>query len=868
MLNILSAFFGNNNDKMLKKFYPIVDKINSLEDGFSKLSDQDLLLKTTEFKTRVQNGEKLDHILPEAFANVREASKRVLNQRHFDVQLIGGIVLHNNMIAEMLTGEGKTLVSTLPAYLNALNSKGVHIITVNDYLAKRDSKWMGSVFHFLGLSVGVIHSDITEEQRKQAYLCDITYGTNNEFGFDYLRDNMKVERSTLMQRPFYYAIIDEVDSILIDEARTPLIISGASDDRSELYATANGFVKFFNQEEDFTIDEKHKTINVTEKGLEKVETLLKKSGMVMSGSLFDTQNIQLYHFLTQAIKANHLFKKEVDYIVKDNSVVIIDEFTGRMMEGRRFSDGLHQALEAKENLKIREENQTLASITQQNYFKLYPKLAGMTGTAMTERNEFLEIYSLDVVSIPSHRPVTRVDMNDQIYLNYAEKEEAIIKQITECYEKKQPVLIGTISIEKSETLSLALKKKNIPHNILNAKHHEKEAMIISQAGTLQAITIATNMAGRGTDIQLGGNFDMIIAQEDLSNLSQEEKDLKIKLLKEQIAKSKEEVMSLGGLFVIGTERHESRRIDNQLRGRSGRQGEKGFSVFFISLEDDLMRVFGSNKLENTLKKLGFQKGESVSHPMISKAIERAQKKFEQYNFEIRKTLLKFDNVINEQRNIIYEQRKKIMDGDINVMDILYHNLEEIAEKIVINHCNEQEYREKWQLVTLKADLTRILNVVNLNLEKLIIEDALSIDDLINTIINESKKNIQQRIDVLGEDAFNNIMRNIILQLLDYSWKKNLLELDYVKSSINLRAYANKDPFNEYQKESFILFNDMLDEFKEKVISVASHIQLVNHNNIVDSPQALQNEQKNLQKVGRNDTCPCGSGKKYKQCHGK
>lgn len=867
MLNIFSSFFGKENDKIKKKYIPIVAKINSLESSIEVLDDNALKQKTEEFKQRLQKGETLNSILPEAFAVVREAAKRVLGQRHFDVQLMGGITLHNSMIAEMLTGEGKTLVSTLPAYLNALEGKGVHVITVNDYLAKRDSQNMGRVFNFLGVSVGVVTADVPEEDRKAAYACDITYGTNNEYGFDYLRDNMKMNLESTVQRPFNYAIIDEIDSILIDEARTPLVISGASDDRTEFYKIANGFVKFFTKDDDFEIDEKHKNINITEKGLEKVEALLNKSGLILNGSLFDPQNIHLYHFITQALRSHYLFKIEVDYIIKEGNVVIIDEFTGRMMDGRRFSDGLHQALEAKEGLKVRQENQTLASITYQNYFKMYPKLSGMTGTAMTESLEFTEIYGLKVVSIPPQLIVKRKDYNDEIYLTYFDKEQAITKKVADCYHRGQPVLIGTVSIEKSESLSKALKKAKIPHNILNAKHHEQEAFIISQAGRLGSVTIATNMAGRGTDIQLGGNVEMIIEHEDFSGLSEDEVAKRIEDIKIQVAEDKVKVAELGGLYVIGTERHESRRIDNQLRGRSGRQGENGASIFYISLEDDLMRIFGSNKLEGTLKRLGFKEGEAISHPMISKAIEKAQKKVEQYNFEVRKNLLKFDNVINEQRQIIYEQRKQIMLGKVDIMNVFHGNLEEVVTNMMDAHCPEDQYRENWQISSLKADILRIFNLPDIDTEKLLLEDSMAIDEFQSLIIEKCQDNIKNKIGLVGEEIFHSVVKDITLQLLDYAWKKNLLELDYVRGSINLRAYANKDPFNEYQKESFYLFTNMLNEFKERVISVVNHLELqINQKDNEKKEEEISTI--DFSKVGRNDMCPCGSGKKFKQCHGK
>ncbi|MDR2008338.1 MAG: preprotein translocase subunit SecA [Alphaproteobacteria bacterium] len=865
MLSIKNLFFKNPNDKILKRYTPIVAKINALESTMESLSDSELQQKTTEFKNRIKNGATLNQILPEAFAVVREASKRVLGLRHFDVQLMGGITLHNTMIAEMLTGEGKTLVSTLPAYLNALDEKGVHIITVNDYLAKRDSQNMGKIFNFLGLTVGLVIAETAEENRQAAYACDITYGTNNEFGFDYLRDNMKLSVHDIVQRPFNYAIVDEIDSILIDEARTPLIISGASDDRTELYKIADGFVKFFTKVEDFEVDEKHKSINMTEVGLEKVEKLLAKAGLIMNGSLFDPQNIQLYHFITQALRSHHLFKLEVDYIVKEGQVVIIDEFTGRMMDGRRFSDGLHQALEAKEGLKVRQENQTLASITYQNYFKMYPKLSGMTGTAMTEQTEFVEIYGLKVVAVPSNMPVVRKDANDEIYLTYFDKEKAIVQKVKDCYNAGQPVLIGTVSIEKSEGLSRALTKAKIPHNILNAKHHEKEAFIIAQAGKIGAITIATNMAGRGTDIQLGGNADMLAQQEIIEGMSEQEVANKVENIIKQVRADKEVVIAAGGLCVIGTERHESRRIDNQLRGRSGRQGEPGSSQFYICLEDDLMRIFGSNKLEGALKKLGFKEGEAISHPMISKAIEKAQKKVEQYNFEVRKTLLRFDNVINEQRQIIYEQRKQFMLGQIDIMNMFYANLEEVSDNVIAMHCPEELTRDNWNLSALRADLLRVFNIDSINLEQVLIEDAVSLEEFQEIIIDKCKENLQAKIDMVGEENFVNVLKDITLQLLDNAWKRNLLELDYVRGSINLRAYANKDPFNEYQKESFYLFKNMLADFKEREIGVINHLQF--RMEPMEAPKNVAPAM-DFSKVGRNDPCPCGSGKKFKQCHGK
>ena len=870
MFNLILRLFGKNidnkaNDKLIKKFKLIVDKINAFESNITQLTNEELKAKTAYFKALLNDNKTLDDLLPEAFAVVRETARRVLGQRHYDVQLMGGIALHNHMIAEMFTGEGKTLVSTLPSYLNALSGAGVHIITVNDYLARRDSAWMGKIFEFLGLTVGVILGDSTEEERKQAYLSDITYGTNNEFGFDYLRDNMKLSVESMIQRPFCYAIIDEVDSVLVDEARTPLIISGASDDKTDLYLKANEFVKFFNLTEDFEIDEKARSINVTESGLEKLEGLLYKSGLVIKGGLFDSQNIKLYHFVVQAIKATYLFRKEVDYIVKEGHVVLIDEFTGRMMDGRRYSEGLHQALEAKEGLKIRQENQTLASITFQNYFKMYPKLSGMTGTAMTESQEFLEIYGLKVVAIPSHRPLSRLDKNDEIYLTYKEKEKAIVNKVIECHQKGQPVLIGTVSIENSELLSKALSNAHIKHHVLNAKHHEQEAYIISQAGTIGAVTIATNMAGRGTDIQLGGNLEMTLQESQYANLSAENLEVATNELKNTINKAKDKVLSVGGLCVIGTERHESRRIDNQLRGRSGRQGEIGISLFYISLEDDLMRIFGSNKLESTLKRLGFKEGEAISHPMISTAIKKAQKRVEQHNFEIRKNLLKFDNVINEQRKVIYGQRKEILNNNIDVITLVKESIEDYIKMFIDKYFPRNAHKSEIDFLAVKGDLTRIFNLHSYDIENKVGEELEHINLVEEEILQLCNVNFQKKIDEVGLEIFTKAFKEITLQLLDYAWKKHLLELDYVRGAINLRSYANKDPFNEYQKESFILFSAMLDEFKERLVSVANHITFEKFEQEQNQKESI--EKIDFSKIGRNDPCPCGSGKKYKQCHG-
>lgn len=825
MLNkFKSLFVKNKNAKILKQLYPIVKKINDLESEIKALSNQELQEKTTYFKNLLQNGAKLDDILPEAFAVVREASVRTLGLRHFDVQLIGGIVLHNNMIAEMLTGEGKTLVSTLPAYLNALSGKGVHIVTVNEYLAKRDSEWMGQIFKFLGLKVGYIYSNMQPEDRKQAYLYDITYGTNNEFAFDYLRDNMKLQASDAVQKPFNYVIIDEVDSVLIDEARVPLIISGPAEDRSNIYKLVNGYVKNFNAKEDYIIDEKNKTLTFSDTGLAKAENLLKQAGLIASGELFDANNIQLYHFLLQACKAHEFFVKDVDYVVQNKEVVIIDEFTGRMMEGRRYSDGMHQALEAKENLPIRNENQTLASITFQNYFKLYPKICGMTGTASTEAEEFIEIYGLVVVAIPSNIPVTRKDMNDAIYLSVADKDNAIITKVAELYKNKQPVLIGTISIERSEAISKALTKLKIPHNILNAKHHQKEASIISQAGIPAAVTIATNMAGRGTDIKLGGNAEMMIADLSTKNLTEEQLKKATEEICQTVEENKKIALQAGGLYVIGTERHESRRIDNQLRGRAGRQGEPGASVFYISLEDDLMRIFGTNKLEGLLKTFGFKEGESISHPMISRSIEKAQKRVEVHNFDIRKMLLKYDNVINEQRTFVYEQRELILSKEIDIEGLILESAQDLVQQFTEKFMPSNVYRDEWDFAFINTDLLRMFNVTNLDVKKLAIDEAKDAEEIKSTILQAVTTNIYNKKQEMTEPVFVEIMQSLSLQILDFSWKRHLLGLDHLRGSINLRAYANKDPLNEYQKEAFVLFSGMLMDFRERLVGVCCHIK--------------------------------------------
>ena len=787
---IKEKFFLSHNQKILNIYNKLLSKVNELEANTKKLTDGELIQKTDLFKKRYLDGESLDNLLPEAFSAVREAAVRTLGQRHYDVQIIGGITLHNGKIAEMKTGEGKTLVSTLAAYLNALSCKGVHIVTVNDYLARRDSQWMGKIYTHLGLSVGYIYSGMPETERKIAYNCDITYGTNNEFGFDYLKDNMKFSNQEISQRSFNYAIIDEVDSILIDEARTPLIISGPVEDNTDFYKTINSFVKNLS-EENFEIDQKSKSINLNSKGIEYFEKILLNRNIIKDKNLYSPDNINALHYINQCLKANFLFHKDKDYLVKDNQVVIVDEFTGRMMEGRRYSEGLHQAIEAKENVMIQNENQTLASITFQNYFRMYPKLAGMTGTAKTEAAEFSEIYKLDVIQIPTHKSMIRSDNNDEIYRTKDEKWDAICKEIGKVYSKGQPILVGTTNIATSELISKKLKKLKINHQVLNARYHEKEANIISQAGKPYAVTIATNMAGRGTDIQLGGNFD----QEKANNQGKAEK--------RNFDKSR--VMDNGGLYVLGTERHESRRIDNQLRGRSGRQGDPGSSKFFISLEDDLMKIFGSERLDTILKTLGLKEGEAIIHPWISKAIEKAQSKVENRNFEIRKSLLKFDDVMNDQRSVIYTQRKEILNQE-NSYDFFLELMQDATYNIIDYTIAENEENENYKVEVIKE----IKNNIGLVLNEIKASDKEKIKTEIISII---KDNLEKKINKIGIENFNIILKQLIIQVLDQQWKQHLLALDNLRQGIGLRAYAQRDPLNEYKREAFSMFENMMDSIR-------------------------------------------------------
>ena len=860
---ITSRFFGSANDRQIKKYKPTIDIINKLEKNFESLSDNDLKLKTVEFKKRLSDKETIISVLPEAFAVVREAAKRTLNQRHFDVQLMGGLVLHEGKIAEMKTGEGKTLVATLACYLNALEEKGVHVVTVNDYLARRDSQWMGQIYNFLGVSVGCIISDMDDNERRAAYNCDITYGTNNEFGFDYLRDNMKYSLEEMVQRPFNFAIVDEVDSILIDEARTPLVISGHSEDSSVLYNSIDKFIPLL-KENDYELDEKQRTCNLTDQGINNIEKALISEKIMENGSLFDVKNVSLLHHINQALRAHKLFKKNTHYMVRNDNVIIIDEFTGRAMEGRRFGEGQHQAIEAKEKITVQPENQTLASVTFQNYFRMYPKLSGMTGTALTEEGEFSEIYSLSVIEIPTNLKVARIDSNDEIYKTNEERDQAVVTLIEDCQKNQQPVLVGTVSIEKSEILSKLLEAKNIKHEVLNAKFHEQEAQIIGYAGLPGAVTIATNMAGRGTDIQLGGNLE-IRKTKEIGNLDL--KDENFEKLKTDIEEKKTVALGAGGLFVIGTERHESRRIDNQLRGRTGRQGDPGSSKFLLSLQDDLMRIFGSERLETMLGKLGLEKGEAIIHPWINKAVEKAQSKVEAHNFEIRKQLLKFDDVMNDQRKVIFDQRKEIMKSN-DISEMITDMRHQVIETLVYNSIPEESYHDEWDVDTLIVESKNFLGI-EVPISDWVKEDGIIEKEIINRLIEFSDAFMAERAVKFGIEIFRQAEKTLLLQVLDQGWKDHLLVLDQLRQSIGLRAYAQKDPLNEYKRESFELFEGMLDKLRKTITSVLSHIE-------IQTEQAMEQENSNVirhsdsnKKIQRNAICPlCDSGKKYKHCCGK
>jgi preprotein translocase subunit SecA len=899
---IARRVFGTANDRVLKPLYNDVVKINALEPELAALDDGALKARTQVLRDRLNAGESEDDILVEAFATVREAAKRTLGQRHFDVQLLGGIVLHKGMISEMRTGEGKTLVATLPVYLNALSGKGVHVVTVNDYLARRDSEWMGQVYKFLGLSVGVITHELDDEQRKAAYNCDITYGTNNELGFDYLRDNMKFRIEDMAQRPFHYAIVDEVDSILIDEARTPLIISGPTEDNSELYQKVDRLIPRL-LPEDYEKDEKVRAVSLTEAGVEHIEAMLTEVGLLETGTLYDIHNISLVHHVNQGLRAHKSFTRDVDYIVKDDKVIIIDEFTGRMMEGRRYSEGLHQALEAKEHVHIQNENQTLASITFQNFFRLYPKLAGMTGTAMTEASEFQEIYKLEVVDIPTNVAVIRKDADDEVYRTAREKYDAIVTLIEECRARKQPVLVGTVSIEKSETLSELLKKKNIPHEVLNARHHEREAYIVSLAGVPGAVTIATNMAGRGTDIQLGGNLEMRLKHELEGIENETTRASKEAAIRAEIAELKRVALAAGGLYVVGTERHESRRIDNQLRGRSGRQGDPGASKFFLSLEDDLMRIFGSQRMDGVLQKLGLQEGEAIIHPWINKALEKAQQKVEARNFDTRKNLLKYDDVMNDQRKVIYEQRRELMVTQ-DVSESIEDMRREVVNSLIAQCIPEHAYPEQWAIGTLHEECRRVFNL-DLPVQDWAAEEGIADEEIRRRLQSAADAKAAEKAANFSPSVMRMVEKSLLLQILDQSWKEHLLMLDHLRQGIGLRAYGQRDPLNEYKREAFNLFEEMLTGLREKVISMLAHVELrlenppesadslmprqptemiESHDNAAYSGTdqdasvatqvrpikrqvAVAGDPSTWTSTPRNAPCPCGSGKKYKHCHG-
>ncbi|MEZ5667701.1 MAG: preprotein translocase subunit SecA [Alphaproteobacteria bacterium] len=908
---VARKLFGTANDRYVKSLGPIVHAINARESEMAALSDEALRGQTDKLKAQLAAGKTLDDVLVEAFATVREAAKRTLGQRHFDVQMMGGIVLHRGMIAEMKTGEGKTLVSTLAAYLNALSGKGVHIVTVNDYLARRDADWMGQIHRFLGLSVGVIVPGLMDEERRQAYAADITYSTNNELGFDYLRDNMKLRLEMMVQREPNFAIVDEVDSILIDEARTPLIISGPAEDSSALYRAIDKEIPHL-EPSAYEIDEKTRSVTLTDDGMEAIEERLRQAEL-MEGGLYDSQNVTQLHHVMQALRAHKLFRRDTEYVVKDGKVVIIDEFTGRMMEGRRYSEGLHQAIEAKEGVEIQGETQTMASITFQNYFRLYPKLAGMTGTAMTEASEFGEIYGLDVIEIPTNVAVARSDADDAVYRTRAEKEKAIVESIVDCQQRGQPVLVGTTSIEKSEELSALLNRKGIKHNVLNARYHEAEAYIIADAGIPGAVTLATNMAGRGTDIQLGGNLEMRIRRELGEVEDEAERGQRIETIKGEIADKRKQALDAGGLYVIGTERHESRRIDNQLRGRSGRQGDPGRSAFFLSLEDDLMRIFAADKIDAMLKRLGVKEDEAISHPWVNKALEKAQARVEQRNFEIRKHLLRFDDVMNDQRKVIYEQRKELMRAQ-EVHDTVVDMREETLDALMSGYVPEKAYAEQWDIEGLSREVKRIFNLEP-PIKDWAAEEGVADTEIRKRLADLVDAKMAEKTANVGLDAMRMIEKNLLLQLLDFHWKEHLLHLDQLRQGINLRAHANRNPLDEYKREAFDMFETMLARLRESVTRVMANVEIRAADpqaqaraaglvpaaapaaQMVESrvdpagappvaddedlpgpdggdaavatrPRPVAAVPAASAKVPRNAPCPCGSGKKYKHCHGK
>ena len=918
--------FGNGNDRRIKGYRPRIEAINALEPEVEKLSDEALRARTDEFRAQYAAGKSLDDLLVPAFATVREAAKRVLGQRHYDVQLIGGIVLHEGAIAEMKTGEGKTLVATLAVYLNALAGKGVHVVTVNDYLAKRDAEWMGRVYGFLGMTTGTIVHGMDDQQRHDAYACDITYGTNNEYGFDYLRDNMKYSVEEMVQRGHFYAIVDEVDSILIDEARTPLIISGPLDDRSDFYATIDRFIPVL-AKEDYEVDEKQRTAALTETGNEKMEKALVEAGYV-KGDLYDVENVSTVHHVNQALKAHKLFQRDKDYIVRNGEVVIIDEFTGRMMPGRRYSEGLHQALEAKERVQVQPENQTLASITFQNYFRMYKKLAGMTGTALTEADEFMDIYKLQVVEIPTNRGIARIDEDDEVYKTVQDKYQAIITEVEAARAKGQPVLVGTTSIEKSETLAEMLKSHGFKQvdledpqafaplydgdqgtaaekvfAVLNARYHEQEAFIVSQAGVPGAITIATNMAGRGTDIQLGGNADMRIAAELASMEDGPEKQAKAEAIRQQVTDLKQRALNAGGLYIMGTERHESRRIDNQLRGRAGRQGDPGRSKFYLSLQDDLMRIFGSDRMEGMLTKLGLKEGEAIVHPWINRALEKAQQKVEARNFDLRKNVLKYDDVANDQRKVIFEQRIELMSQQ-DLSDMVEDMRHGVVETLVHTYIPPDAYAEQWNTATLKDEIYRVLNL-DLPIPDWAKEEGIADEEVIERITRAADEMMASKAARFGPDIMRQIEKAVVMQVLDHLWREHIVQLDHLRQVVGLRGYAQRDPLNEFKSEAFQLFEGLMAKLREMTTQQLALVELQEPPPMPDLPpmtahhidpmtgmdefaqmgaatggsfQALPagdaaaarnpNDPSTWGKVGRNDPCPCGSGKKYKHCHGQ
>jgi preprotein translocase subunit SecA len=900
---IARKLFGSANDRRIRQYDAKVNEIGALESSVQALSDAELSAKTSEFREMLANGKTLEDIVAPAFAVCREASRRVLGMRPFNVQLTGALILHSGDIAEMKTGEGKTLVATLAVYLNALEGKGVHVVTVNDYLAKRDAATMARLYRFLGLTTGVIVHGIDDDERRAAYACDITYATNNELGFDYLRDNMKFERSQMVQRGHHYAIVDEVDSILIDEARTPLIISGPLDDRSDLYNTINTFIPLLD-DADFEIDEKQRSANFTEEGTEKLENLLREAGLLKGQNLYDVENVSIVHLVNNALKAHRLFQRDKDYIVRNDEVVIIDEFTGRMMPGRRYSEGQHQALEAKEGVQIQPENQTLSSVTFQNYFRLYKKLSGMTGTASTEAEEFGSIYGLDVIEVPTNVDIKREDEDDEIYRTTEEKYKAISKQIREAHDKNQPVLVGTTSIEKSELLADMLRKDGFEKfQVLNARYHEQEAYIVSQAGVPGAITIATNMAGRGTDIQLGGNIDMRLEHELADMPEGAERDAKEAEIRAEVAERKKLALEAGGLFVIATERHESRRIDNQLRGRSGRQGDPGRSKFYLSLQDDLMRIFGSDRMDFFLKKLGLKDDEAIIHPWVNKALEGAQKKVEARNFDMRKNLLKYDDVLNDQRKVIFDQRRELMDAE-DVHETITDMRHEVIEDLIAKHIPENAYAEQWSVAELKEEIAKTLNL-NLPVDEWAKEEGIAEDDILQRVIEAADQETAARRERFGPEIMAYVERSVLLQTIDHLWREHIVNLDHLRSVVGFRGYAQRDPLQEYKGEAFELFNSMMNSLRETVTAQMMRVELVRDqppaelpemnayhenpdqdgNGFTDAAEAAEaasqgsalhyvapenrdpSDARTWGKIGRNEVCPCGSGKKYKHCHG-